>query len=88
MATIQQYFSIGSCSGARWLTEDSFLFLSNRSGVSQVWKKDLKTGEETQLTNYAERIGGVHIKGDSIFIPANAGGYKLCGKFEIIETRI
>ena len=28
------------------------------------------------------------IKGDSIFIPANAGGYKLCGKFEIIETRI
>ena len=27
-------------------------------------------------------------KGDSIFIPANAGGYKLSGKFEIIETRI
>lgn len=27
-------------------------------------------------------------KGDSIFIPANAGGYKLSGNFEIIETRI
>ncbi len=27
-------------------------------------------------------------KGDSIFIPANAGGYKLNGKLEIIETRI
>ena len=27
-------------------------------------------------------------KGDSIFIPANAGGYTLSGKFEIIETRI
>ncbi len=27
-------------------------------------------------------------KGDSIFIPANAGEYKLSGKFEIIETRI
>ena len=27
-------------------------------------------------------------KGDSIFIPANAGDYKLCGKMEIIETRI
>ncbi len=27
-------------------------------------------------------------KGDSIFIPANAGEYKLCGKLEIIETRI
>ena len=27
-------------------------------------------------------------KGDSIFIPANAGGYKLSGKLEIIETRI
>ena len=28
------------------------------------------------------------IKGDSIFIPANAGEYKLGGKLEIIETRI
>lgn len=28
------------------------------------------------------------IKGDSIFIPANAGGYKLSGKLDIIETRI
>ena len=28
------------------------------------------------------------IKGDSIFIPANAGEYKLNGKLEIIETRI
>ena len=28
------------------------------------------------------------IKGDSIFIPANAGTYKLDGKLEIIETRI
>lgn len=27
-------------------------------------------------------------KGDSIFIPANAGGYTLKGKFEVIETRI
>ena len=27
-------------------------------------------------------------KGDSLFIPANAGQYKLCGKLEIIETRI
>ncbi len=27
-------------------------------------------------------------KGDSIFIPANAGRYKLSGKLEIIETRI
>lgn len=27
-------------------------------------------------------------KGDSIFIPANAGGYSLKGKFEVIETRI
>ena len=27
-------------------------------------------------------------KGDSIFIPANTGEYKLSGKLEIIETRI
>lgn len=74
MATIQQYFSIGSCIGARWLNEESFLFLSNRSGVNQVWKKDLKTGEEKQLTNYAERIGGVHIKNGSVFFTMDLGG--------------
>ena len=74
MATIQQYFSIGSCSGARWLTEDSFLFLSNRSGVNQVWKKDLTTGEETQLTNFTERIGGVYPKNGSIFFTMDLGG--------------
>lgn len=28
------------------------------------------------------------VKGDSIFIPANAGEYKLSGKLDIIETRI
>ena len=27
-------------------------------------------------------------KGESIFIPANAGEYKINGKMEIIETRI
>jgi len=74
MATIQQYFSIGSCIGARWLNEESFLFLSNRSGVNQVWKKDLKTGEEKQLTNYAERIGGVHIKDGTVFFTMDLGG--------------
>lgn len=74
MATIQQYFSIGSCIGARWLNEEIFLFLSNRSGVNQVWKKDLKTGEEKQLTNYAERIGGVHIKNGSVFFTMDLGG--------------
>ena len=74
MATIQQYFSIGSCIAARWLTEDSFLFLSNRSGVNQVWKKDLTTGEETQLTNFTERIGGVYPKNGSIFFTMDLGG--------------
>ena len=74
MATIQQYFSIGSCSGARWFNEDSFLFLSNRSGVNQVWKKDLTTGEETQLTNYTERIGGIYPKNGSIFFTMDLGG--------------
>lgn len=74
MATIQQYFSIGSCLGARWFDEDSFLFLSNRSGVNQVWKKDLKTGEETQLTNFAERVGGIHIKDSTVFFTMDLGG--------------
>lgn len=50
MATIQQYFSIGSCTSARWLTADEFVYLSTQSGVNQIWKKSLATSKEEQLT--------------------------------------
>ncbi len=53
--------------------ENSFVSLLIMAGSGKL----LCCGETLELT-----------KGDSIFIPANAGDYTLTGEFEIIETRI
>lgn len=53
--------------------EDSFVSLLIMDGNGELEA----CGEKLELT-----------KGDSIFIPANAGEYTLSGKLEIIETRI
>jgi len=53
--------------------ENSFVSLLIMAGSGKL----LCCGETLELT-----------KGDSIFIPANAGSYTLTGEFEIIETRI
>ena len=74
MATINQYYSIGSTSGARWLDDDHIVFLTNRSGVNQIWEKCLSTGEEKQLTFFSERVGGIHVEGESIYFTMDLGG--------------
>ena len=61
MATIQQYFSIGSSTSAKWLNDDEFVYLSTKSGVNQIWKKTLSTGKEEQLTFFGERVWSVHV---------------------------
>ncbi len=53
--------------------ENSFVSLLIMAGSGKL----VCLGETLELT-----------KGDSIFIPANAGSYTLTGEFEIIETRI
>lgn len=57
MATIQQYFSIGSSTSAKWLNDDEFVYLSTKSGVNQIWKKTLSTGKEEQLTFLESEFG-------------------------------
>ena len=74
MATIQQYFSIGSCSSARWLANDSFVYLSTKSGVNQIWEKSLVTGEEKQRTFYNERVWGLHTYQGDIYFTMDLGG--------------
>ena len=72
MATIQQYFSIGSCTSARWLTADEFVYLSTQSGVNQIWKKTLATGKEEQLTFFEERVWSIQVSGENIFFSPRA----------------
>lgn len=75
MATIQQYYTIGSASSARWITEDSFVFLTNRSGVNQIWEKTLSTGEEKQRTFSKERVwGGMVVKNGDTYFTMDLGG--------------
>ena len=74
MATIQQYFSIGSASSAKWLNEESFIYNSNKSGVNQIWERSLKTGEDKQRTFFSERIWTVKTFGEDIFFTMDLGG--------------
>lgn len=74
MATIQQYFSIGSSTSAKWLNDDEFVYLSTKSGVNQIWKKSLSTGKEEQLTFFGERVWSVHVSDGRIFFTMDLGG--------------
>ena len=68
---------------------DELASLPNWAGPLH-WHPDFEIASaECGVLDY--QVGQQHVvleKGDSIFIPANAGDYKLCGKMEIIETRI
>ena len=74
MATINQYFSIGSCSAARWLSEDAFVYLSTKSGVNQIWEKNLCTGEERQRTFFEERVWSLHTHQGTVYFSMDQGG--------------
>ena len=74
MATINQYFTIGSCSSARWLDEESFVYLSNKSGVNQIWQKSLVTGEDVQKTFFNERVWSLSVNQGNVFFTMDLGG--------------
>ena len=61
MATVNQYFNIGACTSARWIDENHFVFLSTKSGVNQIWEKDLQTGKEEQKTFFNERVWSLYV---------------------------
>ncbi len=74
MSTIKQYFTVGSSTNAQWIDEDSFVYLSTDSGVNQIWKKTLSTGEVKQLTFFSERVWSLHTANSGIFFTMDLGG--------------
>lgn len=68
MSSITQYFSIPSSANARWLKQDEFLFLSTESGVNQIWKGSLLTGEKKQLTFFSDRVLSLYTSPDKELI--------------------
>lgn len=75
--TIQQYLSIRSASSPSISADGKKLaYLSNASGTSQVWIKDLSTNETKQLTFYDDNVSFVSFspKGDGLVLgKARAG---------------
>lgn len=75
--TIQQYLSIRSASSPSLSPDGRKLaYLSNASGTSQVWIKDLSTGEVQQLTFYEDNVSFVSFspKGDGLVFGKARGG--------------
>ena len=54
----------------RWLDNGSLLFLSNRTGSSQVWRVDVATGAEVQITDLPLGIESLKIgpKGAALYV--------------------
>jgi serine/threonine protein kinase len=48
-----------------WATNDEILFVSNRSGTSNLWAIPARGGEITQITQGVVPIGGARISGDN-----------------------
>ncbi|ONI39530.1 hypothetical protein AN639_01680 [Candidatus Epulonipiscium fishelsonii] len=72
---INNYYNITSCYGAKWSKDEGFYYISNKSGVNQIWHKD-KEGNETQITFFTERIFSLNMtpnKQDILFT-MDAGG--------------
>lgn len=74
MATVNQYFNIGACTSARWVDENHFVFLSTKSGVNQIWEKDLQTGKEEQKTFFNERVWSLYVNQKNILFTMDFGG--------------
>lgn len=56
MADLKNYFMAVENKNGVWVGEDEIAYLSNKSGVYQIWKISLKDRAPRQLTFYKERI--------------------------------
>ena len=56
MAELKHYFTVVENRNGVWIGEDEIAYLSDRSGVTQVWKLSLADKKPEQLTFYTERI--------------------------------
>ncbi|MCI8567519.1 MAG: S9 family peptidase [Lachnospiraceae bacterium] len=56
MAELKHYFTVVENRSGVWIGEDEIAYLSDQSGVTQVWKLSLSDKKPQQLTFYTERI--------------------------------
>lgn len=75
MANIQAYYEVSTCTGGQFLADGSFLFLSNRSGMGQVWQ-GWTDKAPVQRTFLKDRVWSYHVapNGKDVFISMDIGG--------------
>lgn len=75
MGTINNYYEINLAYSPQWLENGEIVFLSNESGVNQIWKIKIG-GEPIQLTFFKERIWKLAVapNGKDIFFTMDDGG--------------
>lgn len=73
--TIQQYLSIKSAGSPQFSPDGKRLaYLTNVTGTSQVWMKDLPNGETKQITNYEDNVSFVRWAGGGLIFGKARGG--------------
>lgn len=75
MADIKAFYEVSTSTNGVFMKDGSFLFLSNRSGMNQVWQA--RAGEEpTQRTNLSDRVWSLHAapNGEDAFLTMDHGG--------------
>ena len=56
METLKKYFSVTENRTGVWVGGEEIAYLSDRSGVTQVWKMNIRDRVPHQVTHYSERI--------------------------------
>ena len=75
MADIRAYYNVSNCTSGIYMKDGSILFLSNRSGMNQVWQ--VRPGEKpVQLTFLEDRVWSLHAVpgGEDVSLSMDRGG--------------
>jgi Tol biopolymer transport system component len=56
METLRKYYTVVENKTGVWLENDEIAYLSDRSGVNQVWRMNIHDKVPQQVTFYSERI--------------------------------
>jgi dipeptidyl aminopeptidase/acylaminoacyl peptidase len=57
--TVEPYLRVTAATNPVWWNEERIAFISDATGVPQVWQVALRTSETTQLTHFLERVGAL-----------------------------
>ena len=69
--SVEPYLRVTAATVPAWWSDDAVAFISDASGVPQVWRTDLRRGDAVPVTRFAERVGAL--------VARSGGGRLVCG---------